>query len=359
MRTRAVLLAVLLGLVLASCEPEPSRSLHDLYLYGYLDTRLTYFYGGEGPFAYGDRTVELTDVEATDRRYNANFAVSSAALVDGSPFLREGQTPLGGAPVTLSRIPLTTDMQVRVADPVGHVVYFDGTTYLSIIDATDDQLDARVVPRPRFNRLRGLGELTNQEADALANALEALRQPFAVAELPIASVPQRAVDGLADHRRSAFYVQLDIGTDEGAFVPAPNQLIWETIAQGSQATSVREPRYELVQNRDQLIGLWAAAHSGQLQQPALPEFFPERETVVAIFLGTRSTGGYAVAVTGVVEERGELYVDVQLTEPGRGDITTQVITSPWTVVKVLRSGYQVAWIRNAATGELIGAARAR
>lgn len=359
MRTRALLVSVVLGLVLVSCEPEPSRSLSDLYLYGYLDTRLTYFYGGEGEFAYGGRTVELVHAEATDRRFNANFAVNSAALVDGSPFLREGQTTLARAPLTLSRIPLTTDMQVRVDDPVGHVVYFDGTTYLSIVDSATQELDVRVVPTPRFNRLRGLGELTNQEADALANALEALRRPFALAEVPLSVVPQRSVDGLDDHRRSAFYVQLDIETDAGAFVPAPSQLIWETIASGNQATAIREARYQLVQTSEQLISLWSAAHSAQLQQPALPEVFLERETIVAIFLGQRSTGGYSVGVVDVVEERGDLYIDVRLTEPGRGDITTQALTSPWTLVKVLRAGYQVAWIRNADTGDLIGAARAQ
>lgn len=357
MRSRALLLTAVLGLVLAGCETEPSRSLHDLYLFGHLDTRITHFYGGEGDFTYEGRTVALTDVEATDRRFSVNFGVSSALLVDGSPFLRASQTPLAAAPTVLSRIPLTTDMQVLVSAPVGRVVYFDGTAYLSVIDGASEQLDVRVVPRPRFNRLRGLGELSNQEADALADALEALDRPFAVTELAAASLPQRAVDGLEEQRRSGFYVQLDIPTDAEAFVPAPNQLVWETLARGNQASGVREARFVLAQDRDALIGVWSAAHSSVLQQPAMPEFFPERETLIAIFLGQRPTGGYAVAVRDVVEERGELYVDVDLTVPGRDALTTQVITSPWTIVKVLRGGFQVAWIRDATTGELIGAAR--
>lgn len=357
MRPRAVLLFALLGLLVAGCESEATRSMSDVYIYGHLDARLTYFYGGEGSFAYGDRTLELTAAEATDRRFTANFGVGSALLADGSPFLRESQAPLAQAPITLRRIPLTTDMQLRVSSPVGQVVYFDGLAYLNLQDGTDEQLDVRVVPRPRFNRLRGLGELSNQEADALADALEALRRPFVIAVLPMESLPTRSVDGLAEHRRSAFYVQLDIATDESAFTPAPSELVWETVASGNQAPSVRSARYVLVTARDQLISLWTAAHSAQLQQPALPPFSPERETLVAVFLGQRSTGGYSVSATRVVEERGELYLDVEITEPGPGMITTQVLTSPWLIVKVLRGGYQVAWIRDAGTGELIGAAR--
>ncbi len=357
MRTRAVLLSAVLGLVLAGCETEPSRSLHDLYLFGHLDTRITHFYGGEGAFTYEGRTVELSDAEATDRRFRVTFGVSSALLVDGSPFLRAAQTPLATAPTVLSRIPLTTDMQVRIDQPVGRIVYFDGSAYLGVSDGASEELEARVVPRPRFNRLRGLGEMTNQEADALADALEALDRPFAVTELPAASLPQRAVDGLAEQRRSGFYVQFDIPTDADAFVPPPSRLVWETLASGSQATAVREARFTLARDFDDLIGVWTAAHSSALQPPSVPPFSPERETLVAIFLGTRPTGGYAVAVRDVVEERGELYIDVELTEPGRDALTTQVITSPWTIVKVLRGGYQLAWIRDITTGELIGAAR--
>lgn len=283
MRTRALLVSIVLGLVLASCEPEPSRSLSDVYLYGYLDTRLTYFYGGEGEFDYAGRTVQLSVVEATDRRFNANFAVSSAALVDGSPFLREGQTPLGYEPVTLSRIPLTTDMQVRVNDPVGHVVYFDGTTYLSIIDRSTQELDVRVVPTPRFNRLRGLGELTNHEADALANALEAMRRPFALVELPRDAVPQRAVDGLDEHRRSAFYIQLDIPTDAGAFVPPPSQLI------------TGDGRVGQPSDLDQRGAL-----------PDDPDARPVDQPVGGSTLGSASAAGVTRSVPGARDDRGYL-----------------------------------------------------
>ena len=136
------------------------------------------------------------------------------------------------------------------------------------------------------------------------------------------------------------------------------QLAWETIASGTQATGVDGARYQLITSQDQLIGLWSQVHAAQLQLPPLPQVDFQRETLVAILLGRRSTGGYGVAVRRVSVEGSELYLDTEFTEPAAGAITTQALTSPWTLVRVLRGGFQVAWIRDVADGTLRGAARA-
>src|SRR5690606_4713919 len=154
----------------------------------------------------------------------------------------------------------------------------------------------------------------------------------------------RTVDGLAEQRRTGFFVQTDIGTDQAAFRPAPDQLTWETLARGNQATGVEDRRFQLITNQQQLTSIWAQAHATQLQPPSTPRVGFGRETLVAIFLGQQSTGGYGVEVVRVAEERGELYLDVRFTEPAAGAITSQALTSPWTIVRVLRGGYQVAWI---------------
>src|SRR5690606_20028402 len=170
----AVLLTVLVVLVLtgvlASCAPEAERTMHDVYVYGVQNARLTYFYGGEGSLAYEGGSVELSDAPANDDRRGARFAVRSSLLVDGKPLLRTPTDGLGVEPVTVSRIPQTTDLQLNTAVAVGEVVYYDGNSYLSLVPEAAARVSLRVVPKPRFNRLRGLGQLTNEEADALATA---------------------------------------------------------------------------------------------------------------------------------------------------------------------------------------------
>lgn len=357
---RVVRLCVaLLGVVAAvtGCAPEAERTVHDVYVYGTLDQRITYFYGGQGTLSYQGADVELTDASTGDQRRGGEFAVAGSLLVDGQPLLRAPVTPLDSPPATVSRIPQTTDMQLTLAEAVNEVVYFDGTSYLNLATAGEAGVTQRVVPRPRFNRLRGIGALTNPEADALADFLEA-SGPFVLTDLPSGSLPVRAVDGLAEQLITGVYVQTEITTAQEAFRPAPQQLAWETIASGTQATGVQGARYQLITTQDQLISVWSQVHATQLQPPPLPQVDFQRETLVAIFLGQRSSGGYGVTVRRVAVEGDELYLDTEFREPQAGAITTQALTSPWTLVRVLRGGFEVAWIRDVADGTLRAAARA-
>lgn len=350
---------VLLGVVavLTGCAPEAERTVADVYVYGSLDQRITYFYGGAGSLAYQDTTVELTGARELDERRGGDLAVAGSLLVDGQPFLRAPTSPLVAAPTTVSRIPQTTDMQLELAQAVGEVVYYDGSSFLTLTQGGEAGVVQRVVPRPRFNRLRGIGMLTNAEADALADYLQK-GGPFVLTELPVGSLPVRAIDGLAEQLTSGVYVQTDIQTSQAAFRPAAEQLAWETIASGAQATGVQGARYQLITSRDQLISVWSQVHATQLQQPELPSVDFQRETLVAIFLGQRSTGGYGVTVRRVSVEGNDLYLDTEFREPAAGAITTQALTSPWTLVRVLRGGFEVAWVRDVADGTLRGAARA-
>src|SRR5690606_35355547 len=174
-----------------------------------------------------------------------------------------------------------------------------------------------------------------------AAALEE-RGPFVLVELDESTLPAQPIDGQAEQRRTGLYVQSSIATDEEAFRPSPRQLAWEVGASGTQATGVAAPRFELI---------------ALLQPLPLPDADLSRETLVAIFQGRQPTGGYSVQARRVSEEQGELYVDVEFVEPAPGAATTQAVTSPWTLVRVLRSGYPVAWIRDVSDGTLVGVAR--
>lgn len=356
--SRLVLLLAVPVLLLAACVPGSAVRMHDLYLYGPDDARLSFFYGGSGELLYQGRTITLSEAEPGDSRLRQPYAVADALLVDGKPYLREPLELLSEPAVSVSRIPFTTDMQVRLGADVVEVIYFDGSDFLQLLDAGRAGTTIRVVPRPRLNRLRGVGELTNREADAVEAALRAAGSPFAVAVLPVGDLPTHNVDGLGEQRRTGLYVQEQISTDEALFRPAPEQLTWEVMARGGQAVGFNGRTFVLISNRDELISLWNRAYGSQLSVPPLPSVDFRRETIVAIFQGSQSTGGYSVDVEAVKEENGELYLDLTFRSPAPGTITTQALTSPWVIVRVLRGGYNVVWLRDAGTGELIGAARA-
>ncbi len=340
--------------LLVACDPDAAPQLHDVTITGVVDARLSYFYGEPRSFTLDGETVTLAPADPDALR--VPLSVTGSLTVDGEPFLRTPVEPIS-APVDVRRIPLTTDVQVRTVAATRALLYYDGNSWFVLGEDDQAGLDLRVTPRPRSARLRGLGELTLTEADAIANYLESLGEPLVVSVLGGPDVPRRSVDGLAEYRASALHVQTGLATDAGAFRPAPRTVQWETVASGQQAVNVQRPTFRLVRSEAELRSIWNQLHGSQLTVPALPSVDLARETVLVVMMGQRPTGGYSVDVRGVSLEGTDLFVDVRLVEPSSGAVTTSALTSPWAVVRVLRGGVSAAWFRDPDDGRLFAVAR--
>jgi len=91
--------------------------------------------------------------------------------------------------------------------------------------------------------------------------------------------------------------------------------------------------------------LWdSVAPSLYRDAPASSVFDFNRETVVVARMGSQSSSGYSIAVTGAAVAGGELVVEVQETVPGRGCGNLTVITSPVVVARVARAGLPVRFV---------------
>ena len=106
---------------------------------------------------------------------------------------------------------------------------------------------------------------------------------------------------------------------------------YRTIASGTNATEKQQRMFHIT---DQ------GAFENYLQiaqattRPKV-DFFKDR--VVAIFLGTRSTGGYSASVSRVSVAASVATIEVIEATPAKGEITTQALTSPWVMIAVDRS----------------------
>ena len=354
MRRLKALLPLLVAGLLGACAPDAQPTLHDVYLYG-LDggaARYGFFYGGPGSLRLDGTPVELTEGTVED----APLAVSGSLLVDGQPYRMTTPDAIE-PPVQVARIPLTTSLQVRADAEVGTVAYWDGSRWLTLLEPAAGAVDRRVAPRPRIGRLRGIGALTDAEAEAVADFLEARDGPLVVAELPEDSLSTRSIDGLTEYRATGLYVQAALEVDPAAYQAPAQQLAWEVMARGAQAVGYDTHAFRLVTNQDELLALWNQAHGSQLDVPPVPDVTFARETVLAIFQGQQPTGGHGIEVLDVVVDDAELFVNMRFLEPAPDAIVTQALTSPWVFVRVLRGNIGVTWFRNPETGELLGVAR--
>ena len=108
---------------------------------------------------------------------------------------------------------------------------------------------------------------------------------------------------------------------------SPIETPLETIDRGARSM-VDSPRQLVVRTPEEWSALWRA-HSPNRPAPAV-DF--AAKMAVAVFLGVRSTGGYAVDIVRTREERGALVVEYIEKRPSPDAIVAQVLTSPFHIV---------------------------
>lgn len=110
---------------------------------------------------------------------------------------------------------------------------------------------------------------------------------------------------------------------------SPVELV--TVAQGPMS-NIEESRQVVVRTAAEWQALWKE-HDAQSEAPSI-DF--AQSIVVAVFLGTRPSAGFAVEITAVKGDSSRAVVEYRERRPARDAITAQVITSPFHIVRVAR-----------------------
>lgn len=97
-------------------------------------------------------------------------------------------------------------------------------------------------------------------------------------------------------------------------------------------SGVEQSRQVVVQDETAWYTLWRE-HAGESLPPAVSF---STHTVLAVFLGTRPTGGFDVEIRRVRRDGEVTVVEWVERRPGPGEVAAQVITSPVHIVAVPR-----------------------
>jgi PrcB C-terminal len=89
-------------------------------------------------------------------------------------------------------------------------------------------------------------------------------------------------------------------------------------------SQIEDSKQAVARTPAEFAALWRQ-HAGATAAPKVD--FGSR-TVVAVFLGSRNSAGYAVEITGTRQEKGALIVEWRERRPEAGQVAAQVITSP-------------------------------
>ena len=87
--------------------------------------------------------------------------------------------------------------------------------------------------------------------------------------------------------------------------------------------------------------LWQRIYSNLNPAPPTPDIDFTREIVVAVALGSQTSGGYSVLLTQAAEDSAGILVSASATSPGARCITTQAFTQPLDVGRIARTDQPV------------------
>jgi len=110
-------------------------------------------------------------------------------------------------------------------------------------------------------------------------------------------------------------------------------LTFTVLAEGSNS-GIDEMNEAIISSQVEMDEMWKEHTAGVVLGAVAPAVDFETETVIAVFAGQKSSGGYGVEVTEVVETDWELIVYVDYTEPSEGSFTTQAITQPFQIISI-------------------------
>jgi hypothetical protein len=360
---RLPILAIILTILGNACSMFPSAkyNVSDVILYGIQERHLIFY--GE---AKEGRHTTLDGVKhtLTNDAVVGAFAVPGSLAVDGKPTLQLVPKPSREV-FALATIPLSNELSVLTRDPVEKVMYFDGKTWFDVGSSLEENKKLRL-PKVERQGLRGIGKLSDPEADALAGYLQTKykNKALAIGLLTFPNIPDDVakLDPRPDrYDLTALYVQVDVPVDLlGGF--ANNQPLELKALQtgtnstyGGDSSSVR-----LDSNQQSFNETWNIMNGNFVPVPSAPSIDFGRNKVLTVFLGQRSSGGYSIVLASAKLEGQTLVVNANVRQPSAGAITTQVITSPFSSVQI-SGGARFTSVRvvNGATRETIGEVAAR
>ncbi len=92
--------------------------------------------------------------------------------------------------------------------------------------------------------------------------------------------------------------------------------------------------YCVINDADEWADVWNQHTQIMLPKQPMPEVDFSKTTIIAVFMGEFSTGGYEIEVKEIVDTGPSVVVKVEKTYPGPGCIVTQAFSQPYHIVKV-------------------------
>ncbi len=106
-------------------------------------------------------------------------------------------------------------------------------------------------------------------------------------------------------------------------------------------SGITERKNVVIRTQDQWAKLWNKHTSTRIPHPEAPVIALTENIILAVFMGEKASGGFAVEITRVEKCGDELVVFFSEVEPSPDAVVTAVLTQPYHIIKIEKIGLQI------------------
>ena len=117
------------------------------------------------------------------------------------------------------------------------------------------------------------------------------------------------------------------------------------IAKGAMS-GFMEPAFLVITNQAQWKDIWAKHSARRNPPPQLPAVDFDKESIVLVALGRKTSGGYSISVQRITPKKEGLVIEVTSREPAPGALTLQSLTAPFQIVAFESTGQKTRFLLN-------------
>lgn len=118
---------------------------------------------------------------------------------------------------------------------------------------------------------------------------------------------------------------------------------FEVIHSGTYC-SVSAKKEVVITNNDDYQKLMGEVYANLDQMPRIPDVDFTKNDVVAVFMGTKNTGGYAINFDKVIKRTDAVTCAVFESSPGKNCSVTEALTQPYEIVKIPKMNKKIKFI---------------
>lgn len=120
----------------------------------------------------------------------------------------------------------------------------------------------------------------------------------------------------------------------------PGSVAFTVIAEGTYAEDIADRKNFAVTSDTEFARLWRMAYGDTA--PPRPSVDFDAYQVIGVFMGEQGTGGHAIRVARIVDDKNTRMIFVTLQQPAESCMTTQALTRPFQFVRVPLSALTLA-----------------